>query len=326
MLKSEALRSSPNFMTELSTQCEDLKNSQGASDTMTETTGRVLDMLTGYNQCHRQEFFLGLNNGPLFLGCYVSDHLQVSFRLGSGASGEVWEAVDWQARTVIAVKCMGIMPSGLQSHFLGEVERIARISNPHVCAVFGAVVTPVGTFLRMERLQSTTLHDELRELIDAGETMPRERARRIIEEILLGLVALHGASGGPLLHCDLKPRNIGFDSLGHAKLLDVALPAPWYGSPGWETPEQLKGEVHGAATDLFGVGLIASLLFAGVHPFSDVTRLLTLAECHERPPHGLHDLEPGIRTWVERLLATDSASRYQSAAEALADLGQLEAR
>jgi serine/threonine protein kinase len=293
-------------------------HAQTVSAPAAETVSRAFEILQQYNECRAKEFFRGPGSS-LSLGCYVSDHLQLCRRLGTGASGEVWEAVDWRTQTLIAVKCMGVMSSSLQGLFLAEVDRMTRLSHPHVCAVLGASVTPAGTFLRMQCLQPTTLHDELKALIESAETMAHPRAYRLIEEILMGLVALHEADGGPLLHCDLKPRNIGFDVLGRTMLLDVALPAPWFGSPGWEAPEQLAGEVHGAATDLFGVGLVAALLLSGAHPFNDATRLLTLAECHERGPQGLNNLAPAIRTWLERLLATESASRFQSAAEALAE-------
>ena len=129
----------------------------------------------------------------------------------------------------------------------------------------------------------------LGDLIDAGDG---DRAlsgpeRLMVATIFLAALArLHEAK---IVHADLKPENVQMVRLGTGKellfrplLVDMDFSvladrrAPWHsdpsvgyvGTPGWFSPEHLRGDVPTTASDAFTASLILWKLLAGAHPFA----------------------------------------------------------
>ena len=96
---------------------------------------------------------------------------------------------------------------------------------------------------------------------------------------------LHAAR---IVHCDLKPANVQMVRIGDGDALlfrpllvdmDYSVladkPAPWHGdattgyvgTPGFFSPEHLRGDVPTTASDAFTAGIILWQLLAGRHPF-----------------------------------------------------------
>ena len=79
---------------------------------------------------------------------------------------------------------------------------------------------------------------------------------------MLSLEFLHNNG---ILHRDVRPENIIFDSNGYCKLADFGLARIWQsqnasdtsGQPGYIAPEVLMHENHGTAADYFAVGVVA---------------------------------------------------------------------
>lgn len=286
-------------------------------------TTRGIKFLEQYNSIHTKRI-LRSESEVAHPGDFLSDSLQLVLRLGEGASGQVWEAFDWISGRLVAVKRTALESAEFQATFLAEAKRLARISSPHVYAIYDAFATAAGCVVVMERLHVETLQDRLKDLHREGASMAWDDACELIRGILAGLRALHEATDKPLFHCDLKPANIGFGLDGTVKLLDVALPAPLFGSPGWQAPEQLDSELAGPETDLFGVGLIAAVMLSGKHPFGDPNRLFSYRELvFDHPPRGLDGLARPFQLWIRKLLEIDPEDRFRSAEEALIAFEQL---
>jgi serine/threonine protein kinase len=119
------------------------------------------------------------------------------------------------------------------------------------------------------------------EFMDAGHAgrlapAPPPVLAAVLRQVLLGLQALHAP---PLraLHRDLKPENVLLNARGEAKLADFGVAALL--GPEQETardqqgtilqmsPERLRGEAHGAAGDVWSLGVTALQLATGRHPF-----------------------------------------------------------
>ena len=165
----------------------------------------------------------------------------------------------------------------------------------------------------------------------------RPMPRRIAAALTSGLVAAHARG---LVHRDLKPENIFLTKSGTAKILDFgiaklaqdpALPRGLatltgvvLGTAGYLAPEQVKGDPVDARTDLFALGSILFELMTGQRAFVREHTIDTLhAIVHDDPP----DLLPpgtAMTAIVRRLLAKAPDARFQSAADLLWALEQID--
>ena len=95
------------------------------------------------------------------------------------------------------------------------------------------------------------------------------------------------------------------------------------------SPEQARGQVADARSDLFSLGAVLHEMLTGAAPFTRATTIETLAALLERDPpslSGAPGVPPEIVPVAARLLVKNPAERYQTAAELLADLRHIQRR
>ena len=174
-------------------------------------------------------------------------------RLGQGGMGTVWAAWDAKLDRKVALK---FLRTGDDARLLAEAQALARLSDPHVVAVFDvATWTPPHeperehVVLAMEFLAGRTLHAWLVE---------ESRSWRAIVAMFVqagrGLAAAHRAA---VIHRDFKPENVIIGE--RAKVVDFGLARVQAGEP--TDPGPRGDDVH--ADDAPQL----SLAFAGTPPF-----------------------------------------------------------
>ncbi|MDR6620799.1 protein kinase domain-containing protein [Sinomonas atrocyanea] len=258
--------------------------------------------------------------------------------VGRGSTAVVHRALDEFLDREVAVKLTqsGARDEAELRRSDMEVKVLARLNHPGLVTLLDAGTdrAPVGSprvFLVMELVDGADLRERLRQ----GPLDPSAVAE-IGHDLCEALAYVHGHG---VVHRDIKPANVMLldhpDAAArfHAKLTDfgiawavdseLTLENAVSGTPAFLSPEQVRGETVGPASDIYSLGLVllqcltGTLAFPGP-PLESAIRRLTL------PPPIPDDVDPLWRELLVRMTAMDPASR-PSAAEAAAALYRMAA-
>jgi len=261
----------------------------------------------------------------------AAGRFQLVEMLGRGGMGEVWKARDTRLNRDVAVKFIAealTHESTAVELFEREARAAAAISHPNICTVYDIGEREGRPFLAMELLEGDTLKRRL----EAGAISPDALLTWGIE-IADGLEAAHAAG---IVHRDLKPANLFITTRGQAKILDFGLAklrgearvgiAPAgsepardgaqsgvAGTPGYMSPEQMRGEKLDARTDLFSFGAVLYEMATGALP--------------GKTPEAASMRNPQVSVELDRIVAKaleeDREVRYQHASDIRGDLKRL---
>src|SRR5262245_59567483 len=255
--------------------------------------------------------------------------------LGAGGMGEVYRALDSRLDRNVAVK---ILPAHLTDNseamrrFEREAKTVAQLSNPNILSIHDFGTEQGVCYAVMELLEGETLRTRI-----SGGALPWRKAVGIGIDIAEGLSASH-AKG--IIHRDLKPENIFLTSDGRTKILDFGLarfkaaipeenitsaptvpiisePGFVMGTPGYMSPEQVRGDEAEAPSDIFSFGSVLYEMVTGHRPFAGRTVADTMAAILRDDPPDLTDsgknLPPDLEQVIIHCLEKNPAERFQSA-------------
>jgi serine/threonine protein kinase len=210
------------------------------------------------------------NDGPLIIGQLVGARYQILRALGRGGSGRVFLARDELLQRDVALKEVPI--EGGDEAALWEARLAGSIHHPNVVSVYDVLQRPGTWVLVTEHVESGSLADR----IARPPQLETSEAIMILDGILAGLAAVHEKG---MIHRDLKPGNVLLASTGQPKLadfgiagrgddhtVDLASGRPTFGTPGYASPEQSRGERSRVASDIYAVGMIGQAILPSPLP------------------------------------------------------------
>ena len=200
--------------------------------------------------------------------------------------------------------------------FVEEAKTLVKLSHPHIVPVYELGVVDGTYFLAMELVEGATLSAILKD----GPLAPAMVAR-IASQVCDALDHAHTRFG--LVHRDVTPRNILLDEGGHARLVDFGIATPVegvtgevFGSPGYMSPEQLRGDAIDGRSDLFTLGAVLYQCLTGEPAFLRKTRDESRDAVLEHDGPTLDESYPeALRELIHGMLERDPDERPPSAAE-----------
>ena len=256
-------------------------------------------------------------------------------KLGGGAMGVVFRAWDARLHREVAIKVLHddyTMP-GMRQRFLQEARAASALNHPNICTVFDLGEQNGEPYLVMELLEGETL----KEKISRG-AVPVDEIVSYSQEVADALAAAH-AKG--IVHRDIKPANIflvnqpngrkqakvldfGLAKIGLAmpgglvsRQLDLTLAGATVGTLSYMSPEQARGQVLDARSDLFSLGVVMYEMATRQVPFKGATSALIFVQLLNHAPEPVHDWNESIPKDLERiilkLLSKEPDGRFQSA-------------
>jgi len=252
-------------------------------------------------------------------------------RIGRGGMATVYLARQLSLDRQVAIKVLtseAIDNPSQGARFEREARIIARLEHPGIVGIH-----EVG------RLQSGQLYYVMPHLAggDLASRDLRHDPQAIISILRVLLQALGHAHEHGVVHRDVKPENVLFDTAGRPRLADFGIAigrrraAPRItregmalGSSGYMAPEQARGEVMDGRADLYSVGVLAYQMLTGTPPFESEDELtLALMHAQDEPPR-LPPEQRAWQDWLDRALAKRPEDRYADADAMLLALTQVE--
>ena len=265
--------------------------------------------------------------------------------LGSGGMGEVYLARDPRLERSVALK---VLPpdltddAGRMDRFVRETRAASALNHANVATVYDVGESDGVRFIVMEYVEGETL---------AACIGSRSLTTTEIVNVAVQVAdALEGAHVKGITHRDIKPSNVMLTPRGQVKVLDfgVAKMASHsdrgssgdiprgtqtaagniVGSVPYMSPEQVSGRDVDARSDLFSLGATLYELAAGKPAFGGATVAETMERILQAQPEPMGGADRAFPDELERVirkcLEKESAQRYQSASEVLADLRRLQ--
>jgi hypothetical protein len=249
--------------------------------------------------------------------------------LGKGGMGQVYEAEEIESGRRVALKLLsrGLGDDEERQRFLREGQLAASLSHPNCVYVFGTSEIQGFPVIAMELVPEGTLKDRV--VPDRPMT-----AAQAVDAILQVLPGLEAAAAIGILHRDIKPSNCFVHRDGRVLVGDFGLSVAAnrgesstgtiLGTPGFASPEQLRGASLDVRSDIYSVGATLFYLLAGRAPFDDRDTTTLLKKVASDPPPPLTTLRPdlprGLAAVVARCLAKSPSERFASYAALCAAL------
>jgi eukaryotic-like serine/threonine-protein kinase len=273
-------------------------------------------------------------------------HYRILSIIGKGGMGVVYRAEDTRLGRTVALKFLPEQFANDRSaveRFRREARAVSALNHSNICTLYDVDMSDSQPFLVMEYLEGQTLWERIhKQPLNLAELL--DLSMQITD-------ALDAAHARRVVHRDIKPSNIFITTRGQIKIMDFGLakieglrpeagseapteilnpvtaPGSAFGTVGYMSPEQVRGEELDKRTDLFSLGVALYEMVTCKSPFlASNTAATFVAILHDQPVPAAQlrpDLPAELERIINKALEKDRDMRYQTASGMLADLKRL---
>ncbi len=266
---------------------------------------------------------------------------QLAEVIGHGGMAEVYSGTDIRLGRPVAVKVLRAdlaRDHSFLMRFEREAQAAAALNHPNIVAVYdtGEDIVDDGLgparvpWIVMERVEGQTL----RQIMASGRRLTIERALDITSGILSALDYSHRHG---IVHRDIKPANIMVTPSGDVKVMDFGIAraladasatvthtSAVLGTAQYLSPEQARGEIVDARSDLYSCAALLYELLTGRPPFTGDSPVAIAYQHVTERPQAPSTFDPEIASDIDAIVLTGLAKRpserYASAAEMRGDI------
>lgn len=269
------------------------------------------------------------------IGKVIGNRYEIISEAGNGGMATVYKAKDNILNRLVAIKVLKdefTTDQEFVKRFNTEAQSAARLTHPNIVSVYDVGYEEENNlyYIVMELIKGKTL----KEIIVNDGALSWKWAVNIAMQIASALEAAHKEN---IIHRDIKPHNIIITEEGVAKVTDFGIAkavsnstitafGTTIGSVHYFSPEQAKGGITDAKSDIYSLGVVMYEMLTSKVPFdADTPVSVALKHMQEEPIEPIEineDIPSAVNSIVMKAMQKDPINRYQSATEMISDLGK----
>ncbi len=265
------------------------------------------------------------------IGKKLDGRYEITELIGVGGMADVYKGVDVIDNKQVAIKILKkefAENEEFLRRFRNESKAIAVLSHPNIVRIYDVGFSEKIQYIIMEYIDGITL----KEYIEEEQVLTWKDTVHFIIQILRALQHAHDKG---IVHRDIKPQNIMMFTDGTIKVMDFGIAKfarddgktatdQAIGSVHYISPEQAKGDITDAKSDIYSVGAMMYEMLTGRKPFdSDNPVSIAVMHMHDIPeqPRAINPSIPqGLEEILYKAMEKDPANRYQSTTEMISDI------
>ena len=237
------------------------------------------------------------------------ERYEIVAKIGSGGSADVYEAVDLESGSDVALKVVDER-GAVAGRVVREVEAARALDHPGIVALLDFFSDGRRSFLVWELVRGQSLAELDGELRD-------DEAVLAVAQLCDALAYAHAMG---VVHRDVKPQNVMVDQRGVVKVMDFGIArladadtltaeGELLGTVAYMSPEQAAGRRVGPPTDVYSAGVLLYELLAGRNPVRGATAGETFANILAGRIAPLEQLRPDLPRELSDVVAAACAQR-----------------